>query len=176
MQSPPSPHFCCQDNKSCSALSARELGIPELFPDEQPPEQRCRRRRNGGGGLHPAATPRPALCPQPLALRGVTLPPASRHTRAAADSTANPRLPRIPATTHAARWWPLESSGWPHRQTRLDEERGSHKRRSRRVRNTCASNVVGLTWATRERNTNDPLWNATWPGNCLVISPTPCLR
>ena len=31
------------------------------------------------------------------------LPPASRHTRAAAHSTANPRLPRTPACAHDAR-------------------------------------------------------------------------
>ena len=37
-----------------------------------------------------------------------TLPPASRHIRAAAFSTANPRLPRTPAVAHDARWWPYQ--------------------------------------------------------------------
>ena len=58
--------------------------------------------------------------------------------------TANPRLPSTPATAHAARWWPLESSRRPHRQTRLDEDKGNQKRRRRRVRKTCASKVVCL--------------------------------
>ena len=36
-----------------------------------------------------------------------TRAPASRHTRAAALSRANPRRPSTPACTQAARWWPL---------------------------------------------------------------------
>ena len=188
MQSPEttSPHFCCQDNKSCSALSARELRIPELFPSTSSLQNSAVDVSATGEELHPAATPRPALCPQPPALRGtranrrrgprcdvhrvvratmsmswifmllVTLPPASRYTRAAADSTANPRLPRIPATAHAAQWWPLESGGWPHRQTRLDKDRGSHKRRS--AKHLCVKRSMPREWATRERDSGE--WSA----------------
>ena len=48
----------------------------------------------------------------------VTRPPASLQTRAAADSTANPRLANHPARAHAARWWPNESNWRPHRHKR----------------------------------------------------------
>ena len=58
-----------------------------------------------------------------------TRPPASRQTLAAADSRANPLRINTPAMAHAARWWPLESSGRPHRQERLEGGRGSQRRR-----------------------------------------------
>ena len=35
------------------------------------------------------------------------------------------RLPRTPALEHAAQWWPLESSGRPHRQTQRSQEGGA---------------------------------------------------
>ena len=60
-----------------------------------------------------------------------TRPPVSRQTLAAADSRANPLRLNTPATAHAARWWPLESSGRPHRQERLDEGNCNHKTTSR---------------------------------------------
>ena len=69
----------------------------------------------------------------------VTRAPPSLHTLAAALSTANPRLPNTPALAQAARWWPRESSGRPHRQMRLDMERGRRRRRNKRVRNRCGS-------------------------------------
>ena len=47
-----------------------------------------------------------------------TRPRASLQTRAAADSNAKTLEPNTLAT---ARWWPLESSGRPHRQERLDK-------------------------------------------------------
>ena len=101
-----------------------------------------------------------------------TLPPASLHTLAAALSRAYPRLPRTPALEHAARWWPLESSGRPHRQTREVRGRGSQRRRKRRTRNSCDEN---LEWkdtgevvnGTPERG---PLWDrnrARSPGDNL---------
>ena len=68
-----------------------------------------------------------------------TRPPASLQTRAAADSNAKPLEPNTPATAHAARWWPLESSGRPHRQERLDKGRGSQRRRNRSTRNGWGS-------------------------------------
>ena len=46
-----------------------------------------------------------------------TLAPASLQMRAAQLSNGNPRRPSTPDVAHAARWWPRESSGWPHRQT-----------------------------------------------------------
>ena len=46
-----------------------------------------------------------------------------------------------PGTAHAARWWPLGSSGPPHWQTRLEEGKGNHKWRSKRCK-TSGSNVV----------------------------------
>ena len=48
----------------------------------------------------------------------VTRPPASRQILAATLSKGHPRLPSTPACAHAARWWPLESSGRLHRQER----------------------------------------------------------
>ena len=60
----------------------------------------------------------------------------SRHTRAAADSKAQPRRPNTPTLAHAARWWPKESRRRPHPQMRLVRGRGSHKRRRRSTRNT----------------------------------------
>ena len=68
-----------------------------------------------------------------------TLAPASLHTRAAAFSSANPRRPNTPALEHAARWWPLGSSGRPHRQVREDSGRGRLRRLNNRTRNSCAS-------------------------------------
>ena len=45
-----------------------------------------------------------------------TLAPASRQTHAAQLSRGKPRRPSTPDVEQAARWWPRESSGWPHRQ------------------------------------------------------------
>ena len=74
----------------------------------------------------------------------VTRPPASRHTRAAALSRANPRRPKTPATEQAARWWPRESIGRPHRQIDDDRERGCQRRRRSKTRNSCGWNRDSL--------------------------------
>ena len=68
--------------------------------------------------------------------------PASRQIRAATFSTANPLLPRTPARAQAAWWWPLASSGRPHRQLRPVKGRGRRRRRMRRIRNKCGSKRV----------------------------------
>ena len=62
--------------------------------------------------------------------------PASLHTLAAALSTANPLWPRTPEFAHAARWWPLESSGRLHRQMRETGGKGCQRRRRSRTRNS----------------------------------------
>ena len=67
----------------------------------------------------------------------VTRPPASRQTLAAALSRANPRRPKTPATEQAARWWPRESSGRPHRQMDDDKGRGCQRRLRSNTRNSC---------------------------------------
>ena len=101
----------------------------------------------------------------------VALPPASLHTRAAADSTEKPRLPRTPATAHAARWWPQKSSGRPHRQTRLDEGRGSQRRRRRRMRNVWASKVECLAIGQLVYSPWDHFGNTEGPGIGLATLP-----
>ena len=68
-----------------------------------------------------------------------TRPPASRHTRAAADSKAKPRRPNTPTLAHVARWWPEESRRRPHPQVRLVRGRGSQRRRKRSTRNTSGA-------------------------------------
>ena len=55
--------------------------------------------------------------------------PASRQMRPAALSTAYPLRPRTPACAQADRWWPEESSGWPHPQQRAVRRRGNPRRR-----------------------------------------------
>ena len=47
----------------------------------------------------------------PTATLTETRPPASRQTRAAALSKANPRRPNTPTFAHAPRWWPRASMG-----------------------------------------------------------------
>ena len=54
----------------------------------------------------------------------LTLPPASRQIRAATFSSGNPRRPNTPATGHADRWWPRQSSRRPHRQERTVRGKG----------------------------------------------------
>ena len=71
----------------------------------------------------------------------MTLPPASRQTRAAALSRAKPLRPNTPETAQADRWWPKASSGWPHRQADEDRGRGRQRRRRRSARNADASNL-----------------------------------
>ena len=70
------------------------------------------------------------------------LPPASRQTRAAALSNANPRRPNTPANGHAARWWPRESSGRPHRQVNEDRGKGCQRRRRNSTLNSWDWKVV----------------------------------
>ena len=41
---------------------------------------------------------------------------------------------RAPLMSHAARCWPRESSGWPHRQKADEKGRGHQRRRRRRTR------------------------------------------
>ena len=65
-------------------------------------------------------------------------------------SSANPRLPKIPALEQAARWWPRASSGRPHRQLRREKGKGRRRRRRRRTLNSCGSIRVcmlnGVVW------------------------------
>ena len=85
-----------------------------------------------------------------------TLPPASRQTRAAALSTANPRLPNSPALEHAARWWPQGSSERPHRQKRNERGSGRRRRRRRSTRKRDGSILVKkLIGATDQRDTGE---------------------
>ena len=60
---------------------------------------------------------------------------------AAADSSAQPLRPNIPAVAHAARWWSRASSGRPHRQLRTDRERGKRSLRRRSARKGTGSNL-----------------------------------
>ena len=50
-------------------------------------------------------------------------------------SKVHPRLPNTPACAHAARWWPQESSCWPHRQERTVKGRSSRRWRRKCTRN-----------------------------------------
>ena len=52
-----------------------------------------------------------------------TLAPTSLQMREAQLSKGNPRRPSTPEVAHVARWWPRESSGWPHRQKADERER-----------------------------------------------------
>ena len=70
-----------------------------------------------------------------------TRAPASRQTRAAALSRAYPRRPNTPACAQAARWWPLGSSGRPHRQKREEGGKGSQRRRRSSMRNKEESSL-----------------------------------
>ena len=79
-----------------------------------------------------------------------TLAPASRQTRAAALSTTKPLRPRTPATAHAARWWPLESSGRPHRQLRAEQGKAREPETTTEVGKLVNGNpAMGPPW---ERN------------------------
>ena len=79
-----------------------------------------------------------------------TLAPASLQMRAAQLSKGNPRRPSTPEVAHAARWWPRESSGWPHRQKADERGSGHQRRRRRRMRKHCGSKRdagdVGEQW------------------------------
>ena len=80
-----------------------------------------------------------------------TRAPASRQTRAATDSNAHPRRPNTPAVAHAARWWPWASRGRPHRQLRTLRGRGKRRRRERRMRKGCESNLETCLWEARSK-------------------------
>ena len=54
----------------------------------------------------------------------------------------NPFSPTPPATAHAARWWPNMSSGWPHRQVRMDTGRSRCKRLHRKTAHQCPGAVA----------------------------------
>ena len=56
------------------------------------------------------------VCGVPSLRSGETMVASSANCAPTALSTANPLRPRTPEFAHAARWWPLESSGRPHRQ------------------------------------------------------------
>ena len=80
-----------------------------------------------------------SLLPSPAATAGsaksrsrnstlvVTRPPPSRQIRPATLSRTHPLFSRTPARAHAARWWPKESSGRPHRQIRTTPQQGDTK-------------------------------------------------
>ena len=89
-----------------------------------------------------------------------TLAPASLHTRAAADSGAYPR-PSTPTCAQAARGWPRESSGRPHRQLREEgPSSASHSLSDTRPLNhntILKFGQLGLaTWPTRPRCPEQP--------------------
>ena len=108
----------------------------------------------------------------------VTRPPASLHIRAAALSSANPRLPNTPAREQAARWWPKESSKRPHRQTRREKGRGIRRRRNRRTRKSCGSMRVKMLLGVTVRATPlpVPLWDLTKAARTLAEEGTHRLR
>ena len=113
----------------------RELSAVELGGDRLPllPTGGCRHRLW-------VANPSPELA-RLLSLS----PPASLHTRAAALSMEKPLRPKTPACGQAARWWPLGSSGRPHRQ--LDADRGQ-----RGTRDRLRSNTRNSTSRSRRRD------------------------
>ena len=87
----------------------------------------------------------------------VTRAPASRHTLAAALSSAKPRLANTPARAQAARWWPKASMGRPHWQKRRARGSGSRRRRNKRVRNSWESNRTSGCVGTVDSATPAPL-------------------
>ena len=111
-----------QHNQPCSGLAAHELRISALFPlgqNQDGPfrrsatekrgyqQQAARHRTRGGSAM--ISNRRPPLATGTAKSKSLnstlvaTLAPPSRHTRVAALSMANPRLPRTPALAHAAR-------------------------------------------------------------------------
>ena len=84
----------------------------------------------------------PALTERQLQFLGSNASPAKtmqetwRQRKPGCHSSGNPLLPRTPASEHAARWWPRESSWRPHRQVR--EGRGNES--PRRLRRTTLNN------------------------------------
>ena len=91
--------------------------------------------------------------------------PPSRRFLAIALSTANPRHP---ATAHADRWWPRQSSGRPHRQLREDKERGFWRQEQHSER------VVRKRGESRRRATREcsprGVRNETEPEHAVVVA------
>ena len=90
----------------------------------------------------------------------VTRPPPSRQIRAATLSKAHPRLSRTPTRAHAARWWPKESSGRPHRQVRTVRGKGNWSRRNKVTQKRWASILVTrhVGQHVRTKPAPDPPW------------------
>ena len=94
---------------------------------------RSQAERRGARGVHlpppPIGDCRLRLwvaSPGPGRARSLSLSlPASLHTRAAALSQGNPLRSKTPACGEAARWWPLGSSGRPHRNLTRTGEMGT---------------------------------------------------
>ena len=74
----------------------------------------------------------------------VTRPPAFRHTLTTLLSIARPRPAKTPARAHAARWWPQESNGRPHRQERAVKGRGRPRQRKKTTLNNWGEIFVSL--------------------------------
>ena len=100
----------------------------------------------------PVAMQRQGSCQPPTGphrAMGARQPPppngGRRYTRAAALSTANPRLPRTPACAHDAKWWPKESRKRPHRHVREVGGNGRRKRRNKSTRKNWESRTENRT-------------------------------
>ena len=97
------------------------------------------------------------------------LAPASRHTLAAAISTANPRLANNPPWAHAARWWPKKSCWRPHRHGELWEGEAGGDGGPIKTLNKCGSKRVSQLHGTVEKGTpaKGPLYDLS---NALSLS------
>ena len=185
---PPSPNFCCQGNKSCSVLSARELAqdTGALSFDEQPPEQRRQRGRIGGDGLHRSvlftATCAPWNKGKPSARTSMrhSLSWFGQWRPSHPLQGTRVRLP-TPRRTHDSQESPqrmLLGGGHRNRMDGHTDKLGwTRKELATSGEGEGCETLVRLTWYASPRETNTGEWSAaTWPGNCLVISATPCLR
>ena len=98
-------------------------------------------------------------CPGLTRTLVVTLPPASRQTRAAVLSSENPRWPNTPANGHAARWWPRESSG-RHRLPKTSEEQHPELlRRQASLRETCHWPLLGTCECRPDRLSQETVFH-----------------
>ena len=102
----------------------------------------------------------------------VTLAPASRQTRAAADSTAKPRLPKTPATAHAARWWRIEWTATPA-STAGRREREPQTAEEENMEHLRVETGLARHWATRERNAGQRSALRTQQGPRRAVQPGP---
>ena len=165
-QRPTATNLSSQHNETSPAICTRELRVRWHCGFARLLQKRLHRALHTFGGVvHQRRLEIPAWCSTQTG--EVHQPPPQdrgrwrRHSwtrEPASNSKDEPRLARTRALEWAARWWPVTSSGWPHRQLRGRGPRKPEATEEEDAKHLRSENEEVGRWDAREWQTRHWLW------------------